>query len=578
MMAVMLALGGRSKLGFINGTIRAPEASDPKFRTSPLGICARNVWATKQCCQIFQLKKDIAGCYQDGKPFIEHLGKLKSMWNELSLYRPHTTDSATLLKRAEEDKIFQLLASLDQEYEDLRSHILMSAEIPSLNNVCTTIQREEIRKKVMNMETKTNAGSSDSSALCQVPKCQKASSQNSEANAAVCFNSVPNDIMANFTSNPSALLGQFATYLQQHGSSGNITQNGGASQTDAYANIATNPSAFLGHFASFLQQLGKSENSPLDGTVASAETQSVSVANGMNVQVMGQGRITFFNSKTDSAALYVPSFPFQLMSVGRDRVTLRTIGRGHYLNGLYILHQMPSKSTTGVFQASSYPNGVLWHQRLGHPSDIVLSNMFSSLNNASHGCEVCRFSKQTRLSFSSSHNDEHRAESPNGVQTEINGESEVNVIAAPRRNPIRERHQPARLKDYITFASRSEFSIRLEDAMREELQALDENCTWSIVKLPQGKRAVGCKWVYKTKFKSDGSLERHKAGFVAKGFTQLEEEVYMSLPPGHPQEKKKRSSADSSLFVKDENGSKLIVLIYVDDIIITGSNLAKLPS
>ena len=154
---------------------------------------------------------------------------------------------------------------------------------------------------------------------------------------------------------------------------------------------------------------------------APAETQSVSVANGMNVQVMGQGRITFFNSKTDSAALYVPSFPFQLMSVGRvtnslncnvifsphdvifqDRVTLKTIGRGHYLNGLYILHQMPSKSTTGVFQASSYPNGVLWHQRLGHPSDIVLSNMFSSLNNASHGCEVCRFSKQTRLSFSSS--------------------------------------------------------------------------------------------------------------------------------------------------------------------------------
>ena len=217
--------------------------------------------------RIFQLKKDIAGCYQDGKPLIEHLGKLKSMWNELSLYRPHTTDSATLLKRAEEDKIFQLLASLDQEYEDLRSHILMSAEIPSLNNVCTTIQREEIRKKVMNMETKTNAGSSYSSAFvssskmsesksfkskkpnitcsycgqkkhtrdrCWVlhpllkPKFNKdKGSQNSEAKAAVCFNSVPNDIMANFTSNPSALLGQFATYLQQHGSSGNITQNGG---------------------------------------------------------------------------------------------------------------------------------------------------------------------------------------------------------------------------------------------------------------------------------------------------------------------------------------------------------------
>ncbi|CAL8084522.1 unnamed protein product [Prunus armeniaca] len=75
--------------------------------------------------------------------------------------------------------------------------------------------------------------------------------------------------MENFTSNPSALLGQFATYLQQHGSSGNITQNSGVSQTDAHANIATNPSALLSHFASFLQHLGKSENSPLDGTVTS---------------------------------------------------------------------------------------------------------------------------------------------------------------------------------------------------------------------------------------------------------------------------------------------------------------------
>ncbi|CAL9012651.1 unnamed protein product, partial [Prunus brigantina] len=148
----MLALGGRSKLGFINGTIRAPEASDPKFED---WFCKDQLFMS-WLLNSMEPQKDIAGCYQDGKPFIEHLGKLKSMWNELSLYRPHTTNSATLLKLAEEDKIFQLLASLDQEYEDLRSNILTSAEIPSLNNVCTTIHQEAIRKKVMNMETKTN--------------------------------------------------------------------------------------------------------------------------------------------------------------------------------------------------------------------------------------------------------------------------------------------------------------------------------------------------------------------------------------------------------------------------------------
>ena len=61
---------------------------------------------------------------------------------------PHTTDPVILLKRAEEDKVFQLLSSLDSTYEDLRSHILMNVELPSLNTVCTIVQREEVRRKI----------------------------------------------------------------------------------------------------------------------------------------------------------------------------------------------------------------------------------------------------------------------------------------------------------------------------------------------------------------------------------------------------------------------------------------------
>jgi len=47
-----------------------------------------------------------------------------------------------------------------------------------------------------------------------------------------------------------------------------------------------------------------------------------------------------------------------------------------------------------------------------------------------------------------------------------------------------------------------------------------KNITWEIVSLPIGKRPIACKWVYKTKLKADGSLERLKARLVVKGFTQ----------------------------------------------------------
>jgi len=193
-------------------------------------------------------------------------------------------------------------------------------------------------------------------------------------------------------------------------------------------------------------------------------------------------------------------------------------------------------------------------------------------------------------------------------------------------------------------------------AMKEELTALEKNNTWSIVSVLNGKKPVGCKWIYKIKYNSDGTVERYKARLVAKCFTQtygidyqetfapvakmntvrvllsivvnkgwslfqmdvkndflqgtLEEEVYMTLPPGHKNEHDKslvcrlhksiyglkqsphawyaklshslllhkftKCSADSSMFIKHTNDSTTIVLVYVDDIIITGNDNAEI--
>ena len=70
--------------------------------------------------------------------------------------------------------------------------------------------------------------------------------------------------------------------------------------------------------------------------------------------------------------------------------------------------------------------------------------------------------------------------------------------------------------------------------MKEEMKSLYKNDTWELTRLPKGKKATGCKWVYA---KKQGSLQedmvRYKARLVAKGYAQREgidyNEVFLQL-------------------------------------------------
>ena len=80
----------------------------------------------------------------------------------------------------------------------------------------------------------------------------------------------------------------------------------------------------------------------------------ISVANGKHVPVEGKGKIKLLSENIKSLVLYVPSFPFQLLSIGKvtktlncrvifdshrilfqDRATERMIGEGFFFQGLY---------------------------------------------------------------------------------------------------------------------------------------------------------------------------------------------------------------------------------------------------
>ncbi|KAM2304258.1 hypothetical protein ACFXTH_023982 [Malus domestica] len=233
--------------------------------------------------RVFQLKNDISDLQQDGKPFVQLLGSMKSMWNELEIYRSHTTDVALLRKRAEEDKIFQLLSSLDSTYEDLRCHILMNTELPSFTSVCGTIQREEVRRKVMNMGTTTsvpkarayitnekrykgkhpnlkcqhcnNTGHVKDTCWILHPELkpefmkdnkgvQRMNRTPHRANHASTSTSNGPDPLKNFTANPAELMNEFMSYLQ--------SKKGDARSDRADSIEEGNSTALLGKFAGFL--------------------------------------------------------------------------------------------------------------------------------------------------------------------------------------------------------------------------------------------------------------------------------------------------------------------------------------
>nr|CAD1842701.1 unnamed protein product [Ananas comosus var. bracteatus] len=183
-----------------------------------------------------------------------------------------------------------------------------------------------------------------------------------------------------------------------------------------------------------------------------------------------------------------------------------------------------------------------------------------------------------------------------------------------------QRHLPPRstINSWLSFAKETVMSSPLPtsqasqdpkwvEAMQAELQALEENNTWTMVPLPPGHKPIGCKWVFKIKYNSNGTVECYKARLVAKGFTQREgidytetftpvaklttgEQLVCRLNKslyGLKQASQswfhkfsssiqdagfKQSRTDYSLFTKIPGNSFTAILLYVDDMIITGND------
>ncbi|RVW45713.1 Retrovirus-related Pol polyprotein from transposon RE1 [Vitis vinifera] len=163
---------------------------------------------------------------------------------------------------------------------------------------------------------------------------------------------------------------------------------------------------------------------------------------------------------------------------------------------------------------------------------------------------------------------------------------------------------PTELSTPMPFPNTIQEAFKISEwkkAVQDEIDALEKNGTWTITDLPVGKRPVGCKWIFTIKYKADGSVERFKARLdsslidcqsrLVLATTEhknaflnddLEEEVYMEIPPGFEGILKlgyKQGQVDHTLFVKKSHAGKMAILIvYVDDIILSGNDMEELQN
>jgi hypothetical protein len=74
----------------------------------------------------------------------------------------------------------------------------------------------------------------------------------------------------------------------------------------------------------------------------------------------------------------------------------------------------------------------------------------------------------------------------------------------------------------VKEAMNSEDSKLWKKAMVEEMDALDKNEAWDVFYLPDGRKFVGSKWLFKKKFNAEGKVEKYKSRLVAKGYSEVE--------------------------------------------------------
>ncbi|XP_043697036.1 uncharacterized protein LOC122647788 [Telopea speciosissima] len=370
---------------------------------------------------IYDLYEKFFSLKQEGKSLGKYYNSLKGMWEELNVYQPISTDAAMIKAQRSEFLVAKFLSGLDSDLQSVKSQLLTSEKIPSMNEAYCHIQRV-----VSPSTVKSDAApiSKDNSALFistggrshgggtssqggrgsgvgrgrgagfggRGAGSNPAGSSSSDGCSRWCSHcGRPNHTFANDGA---------ADFVHPSNANHGSPTNGGSTSSDLVSQLlqrvqqleasSSTPTATLAHsgttacFASSSSQWvidsGASSHMTSKPNLFSSFTQSttssrISIADGSFIPVTGYGDIPLFSNLSLSKVLH-------------DLATRTTIGGGHEKGSLYYFDL--ATSPTAAVAISSSVSPLHWHYWLGHPSLSKLRHLVPSCKSVSCiECEAC---------------------------------------------------------------------------------------------------------------------------------------------------------------------------------------------
>ncbi|GJZ21908.1 zinc finger, CCHC-type containing protein [Tanacetum coccineum] len=313
------------------------------------------------------------------------------------------------------------------------------------------------------------------------------------------------------------------------------------------------------------------------------------------------------------------------------------IGFGYLSNHMFRLNIVSDNIGLTFMSTSKLNDSILWHARLGHVhfkrmQDMSKDGLIPAFDMDTEKCQTCMLSKITKKPFQNVKRkskvleliqsdlcDLHATPSlGNNYIPRLSGSILLNLMiqllltlsfnqgmlslmSIGTRDEVSDQHsycfnvedEPKTFDD----AMKSQDVSFWKEAINDEIDSIMGNNTWVLTDLPLGCKPLGCKWIFKRKMKVDGTVEKFKARLVIQGFKQSliihQMDVKTAFLNGELEEEAPKqwhqkfdevvlsnvyllNQVDKCVYSKfDASGKGVIICLYVDDMLIFGTDQAQ---